>query len=498
MRLRSIIGKRRLAALAALAAVLALAIAAALWPRFPAQAGKRAREAGESIGAAYDFDLIFRPEESTLAVTMTLDYANNTGEILNDLTLRTWAGAYTDAETSPAAIDELYEACYPNGFSPGGITLEGVWWNGTMAEAAFADDAQTALRVMIPPLGNGEHGTLLLRCRLTVPDCAHRFGHSGGVWQFGSALPILSVYRDGAWRTDPYAPIGDPFFSECANYTVTLTAPAGYACAATGTQRAETQSDGSLRWRMEAPAVREFAFALSDAWHSADAQADGVRITAYAPDRDGAKRAAKNAADALKIYGRLYGAYPWDTLTLCAVDFPFGGMEYPGLIFLSQKGFPADWADTLELTVAHETAHQWFYALVGSDPFNQPWQDEALSEYAMLRYVREKYGRGAYENLRVTRIDAPMRERIPQRVTPATPIDGFGSLEAYTTVVYGRGAAFLTAAEEMTGKVDAFLKAYCDRFAFGIASRQDFTALMNEITGEDLVPLMTDYLDTLM
>ena len=496
MRLRSIIGKRW--QLAALLAALTLALAAILWPRSPAQAGKRADAAAESMNAAYDFDLIFRPEESALAVTMTLRYTNATGETLNDLTLRTWAGAYAAPETSPAAIDELYEACYPNGFSPGGITLEGVWWNGTMAEAAFADAAQTVLQVAIPPLANGESGTLLLRCRLTAPECAHRFGHSAGVWQFGSALPILAVYRDGAWRQEPYAPIGDPFFSECANYTVTLTAPAGYACAATGRQTAETQGDGTIRWRMEAKAAREFAFALSDAWQSADTQADGVRITAYAPDRDGAKRAAKNAADALKIYGRLYGAYPWDTLTLCAVDFPFGGMEYPGLIFLSQKSFPADWADTLELTVAHETAHQWFYALVGSDPFYEPWQDEALCEYAMLRYVLEKYGRSAYENLRVTRIDAPMRERIPQRVTPATPIDGFGSLDAYTAVVYGRGAAFLTAAEEMTGKVDAFLKAYCDRFAFDIATRQDFIGLMNEVTGEDLTPLMTDYLDTLM
>ena len=59
---------------------------------------------------------------------------------------------------------------------------------------------------------------------------------------------------------------------------------------------------------------------------------------------------------------------------------------------------------------------------------------------------------------------------------------------------YGIGG---TRIARQTG-ADICAAAYCDRFAFGIASRQDFTALMNEITGEDLVPLMTDYLDTLM
>jgi aminopeptidase N len=91
-----------------------------------------------------------------------------------------------------------------------------------------------------------------------------------------------------------------------------------------------------------------------------------------------------------------------------------------------------------------------------------------------------------------------MRERVPQRITPGSPITAFGSLDVYSTVVYGRGAAFLLAAEEMTGSLDGFLKAYCDRFAFGFARREDFARLLNEVSGQDLLPLMQDYLDTLL
>ena len=405
---------------------------------------------------------------------------------------------YMDDDGKRAAMDALYDACYPAGFCPGGVTLEGVWWNGTLAPAAFDDAAQTALRISIPDLAAEESGTLLLRCRLDIPACAHRFGHSEGIWQFGNALPVLSVYENGAWRSDPYSPIGDPFFSECANYTATLLVPKGYQCAASGTCTMADQADGQVRYTLSINAARELAFVLSDQWQSAKARINGITVQAFGPNADAVRRAAQDGAKALKTYAALYGAYPYASLTVCAVDFPFGGMEYPGLMMISLPYFENDRADSLELVIAHEAAHQWFYALVGSDPVREPWQDEALSEYAMLRYVRQNYGASAYENLRTTRVDAPMRERILQPLTPATPITDFSSLDAYTAVVYGRGAAFLLAAEELTGKVDGFLRAYCDAFAFQIASREDFISLLNRYTQEDIRPLMTDYLDTLM
>ncbi|MEF9879607.1 MAG: hypothetical protein RR975_09260, partial [Clostridia bacterium] len=71
------------------------------------------------------------------------------------------------------------------------------------------------------------------------------------------------------------------------------------------------------------------------------------------------------------------------------------------------------------------------------------------------------------------------------------------SMSEYSLVVYNRGAALLCALDRATqGELDAFLKAYAQRYAFGFATRQDFEALLAEQTGEDYTPLMTDYLDT--
>lgn len=491
---RSII-KRRMLACMLIAVLLAGAVALAAVLPSKRTAGLRAQAQSDQLNA-YRYNLVFRPDANTLAVTMTLDYTNHTGTALHELVLRTWAGAYASEDTSPAAIEELYDACYPQGFSAGDIQLAGVWWNDVLVSAQYDDDARTVLRVPIDTLEDGERGQLLLRCELTIPDCTHRFGTDGTVWRFGSVLPILSVWQEGAWRTDEYYAIGEPFVSECANYSITLITPAGFSCAASVHALAETLEDGRIRYTMQASAMRDFSFALSSQWQQAQKKTDGVLVTAYAASKAEAARAAAYAAEALHAYASLYGDYAYAQLTVCSLDYALEASSYPGLILVDAACFAQEQADALELLLAHETAHQWFYALVGSDQVNDAWQDEALCEYALLRYAKKKYGNSAYENLRILRVDAPMREKIGQIVTAGAPLSYFGSWQVYETVVQGRGAALLLALDELTGSMDDILRAYCEQFAFGLASRQDFEHFVSQYSGMDIVPLMQDYLDT--
>ncbi len=463
----------------------------------PSNAGTRAMQASDGLDH-YRYELVFRPESDELAATLTLQYTNRTRETLNDIVLRTWAGAYGSYETSPASIDELFDACYPEGFSEGGISIEGVWWNDAITAYSFDDDASTVLRIPVGMLAPDMGGTLRLRCRISVPHCAHRFGVSDGVFQFGNALPILSVWQNGVWRTDAYCPIGDPFMSSCANYDVTLSVPKGWMCAATGSGTFKPADGSRTIYSFHADAVREFAFAISDKWQKAEKKLDGITVTAYAPSKDGAKKALDYAGKALRYCTSHYGDYAYSAFTVCSIDFPFGGMEYPQLVMISNTCFDKESADTLELTLVHETAHQWFYGLVGSDSFNQPWQDETPCEYTVLRYVKERYGTDAYRRLRATRIDAAMQDPLPLAVTPGSPISYYSSYSAYSSVVYGRGTAFLLDADEMTGKVDTALKSYCDRYAFQIASRDDLLTVLSDSCEADLDPLAVDYLDTLM
>ena len=92
-----------------------------------------------------------------------------------------------------------------------------------------------------------------------------------------------------------------------------------------------------------------------------------------------------------------------------------------------------------------------------------------------------------------------MQERTGTKLTPGSPIDYFGSLNDYATVVYGRGAALLLALDEMLPQgVDAFLRSYAEEFAFQFVSREQLEGFLNAWSGMDLRPLLLDYLDTLM
>ena len=491
---------------AGLAAIACGALALALFAR-PSPApvagppGERLQAAARGLDTV-DIQATFDPVSRTVETDQTLTLQNRTGVTQRLAVLRTYANAFRSEDYSPAATDELHTLCYPDGFSEGGLTfrsakLQLAGGSEQGASYAYGDDAHTLLRVTLP--GDWLPGeTLILRLRytLTVPQAAYRFGETDGIWALGNAFAIPSPYVDGAYLDDAYGSIGDPFVSECRNYTVAVTAPAGYAVAGTGVSATEAAADGAVVTRFTAPAVRDFALCISRESKSAQAMQDGVLLTANARRSADARTLLRYAAQALACYDERYGAYPYQTFTICEADFPLGGMEYPALTLVGSAQIKAG-GETLEQLVAHEVAHQWWYAAVGSDGVRQAWQDEAPAQFSLLDYWETRYGRDARDALQYSLVDTAMRLTIPQGVTPGSPLDYFGDLTEYGIVVYNRGAAALCALDmAMNGGLDGFLTSYYDTYAFALASRTDFETLLARYAGEDWSPLLSDYLDT--
>lgn len=458
----------------------------------PLQPGQRLVDASQGLDEiTIDASLI--PEENKLTATQTLRMKNREGEGLNNLVLRTYANAFAAIETSPAATEEMFDSCYPEGFSKGGISISRLAVNDEEKTVSFLDDAQTVLSIDLPDGWQPEEWiTLTLKYQLLIPEARYRFGHSGNIWTLGNVFPQRAVYENGQWRQDPYFSIGDPFVSECANYAVTLHLPEGYQPAATG----YAQSAQGV-YHYQALAVRDFALAFIKGGAAASARADETLVLAVGENRNQADRMLKFAQQALLCYNKLYGIYPYPSLTAVAADIPFGGVEYPGLVMIGKEVLNAE-DDSLEITIAHEVAHQWWYAVVGSDQYHEAWQDEALAEYALLDYVAQYYGENARENLAFERFETAMRVTVPKGVTPGSPIDYFGDLPEYTLVTYRRGAALMVALETALGR-ESFheaLRTYYADNAFQLAEWQDFKEALKQVSGSDWSALMEDYLDT--
>jgi aminopeptidase N len=67
-------------------------------------------------------------------------------------------------------------------------------------------------------------------------------------------------------------------------------------------------------------------------------------------------------------------------------------MEYSMLAGVTDSLYDAPEAPYFEWIVAHEVAHQWWYGLVGSDPVNEPWLDEGLTNYSITFYFEDVHG----------------------------------------------------------------------------------------------------------
>ncbi len=82
------------------------------------------------------------------------------------------------------------------------------------------------------------------------------------------------------------------------------------------------------------------------------------------------------AADAFVALRSRLGPYPHPHLKVVQSAGGYG-MESPGLIWIPTGQSSAN----LRYLAAHETAHQWFYGIVGNDQALEPFTDEAAADF---------------------------------------------------------------------------------------------------------------------
>ncbi len=478
--------KRWLVALAiAVVCVIALLVFL-LRPAGSPQASEALLAAAQGLDTI-TIDAVFNPNQQTVSVSQAFMLQNRTAETQTELTLRIYAGAMRDIDYAPSATEELYDLCYPNGFSAGDIQIA----TGDPSYY-YADDAHTVCIITLDtPWLAGQWLTLTVDYTLSIPDAAYRFGMHDGIYALGNALITPAELVDGDPFTAPYYSIGDPFVSHCRNYSVTLTLPQGYTAAGSGLAKTQGQTT-----TFTALASRDFALLISKNYQQVQSMQGDVLIEAYAKTRADAKAMLQIAKDALPIYTELFGAYPYPNLTLAEAGLPMDGMSYPSLSVIAQSTLDRD-NEAREIRIARELAKQWVQAVAGTDSYRQPWQHEALAEYALLRYWEVRHGTAARQALQYSRVDTAMRLSVPG-LTPGSPLEYFYNWSEYQTIVWYKGAAALCALEiAMEGKLDECLAAYYDTYAFQIASRTDFERMLSDFSGEDWSPLLSDYLDTI-
>lgn len=437
-------------------------------------------------------------QKQQLSFTQTLSLRNRTGEAQSQLLLRSWSGAYWSQSTSPAASDELFAACYGTAFDAGGLTMVSAEVDGQSVPWSYWEDDLTVLSLPVTWLADSIC-QVTLECLVEIPTCASRFGVWEDVYMLGNVFPLPAVWQAGEWRTDAYCAVGDPFVSECANWDVALRVPHGWQVGASAVSSTVLSNGEEDVHHFVAHGVRDFALVVRKQAATAQVMAGDVLITAYAATAKDARQMAQTARRAVLCFSARYGNYPYPTLTLCQVNFPYGGMEYPCMVMISADAICTG-GDTLETTIVHETAHQWWAMTVGSDSFFAPWQDESLCEYAVLDYLGDVYGEERRQSAIFERVETALRITLRSDLTPGSPIDYFADLTDYSIIVYQRGAGLWTALESYLGRdtLQACLQAYYTQYTLKNATRADLERVLEVTSGKPVSALFLDYLDTQM
>ncbi len=255
--------------------------------------------------------------------------------------------------------------------------MRGAWVDGGAVTAKRTD------QTIVVPLGGilAEGATVTVRVKY---GATLRTSLSGSNWLFTKANGIANLYRWLPWvsKATPFARPnhGDPFVTANSPYVrVTVRTDRKLVIAGTG-DRTSISSDG-LTQTFEARNVRDFTITAAPDFRTRSMQVGDTTVRTYYRSGANAALILDSAVDAFKAIQTRLGDYPHPTFKVVQSAGGYG-MESPGLIWIPYGIGSAN----LRYLVTHETAHQWFYGIVGNDQARNPFADEAAADF-MARYT---------------------------------------------------------------------------------------------------------------
>jgi hypothetical protein len=404
--------------------LLALAV---LIPAPIAAAGDAPNSLG--LSATYDVNASIRWSAGRMSVTSTATVTNTTNDPVDAVTFN-----FIPAKIGRLALREVR------------VDDEGA--------TAQIDDANLIVNLPVA-LDPGNQARVVI-----VYDASFNTNGRQKKWLFSQINNVITAYRWIPWLTKRHSwttpNFGEPYVTQTASeVTVTVTSDrAGVKYATTGRQ---TEVNGASQ-TFVAHNVRDFNFSASTKYKLSTWDHNGTTFGVYTLGLS-ANTLGSLARTAFDSFSEKVASYPYQTLNIAEIPVG-GGMESPGMIWIPSN---ATSAARKRYLVTHETAHQWFYGVVGNDQATDPFADEAVAEYLARTIIGFRNSK-----CRQTNLDGSVYDY---------------SSNCYYEVIYIQGADYLDNYHDRVGN-DAFwagLRDYYEKFKFGLGGTYE---LLQTLDGE--------------
>ncbi len=474
-------------------------------PRPTSPAPSTARPAGALSHRVVRYTITARLDPNKHVVTgdLSLDWHNPSTREATGLPFHLYLNAFKHPGTlwlSEAWKDGQRVRLKAGGW--GGIDVADVKVDGVAARTALEVDG-TVLRVTpARPVAGRATATITLRFTATLPKVRARTGYAKDFHLVGQWFPKIGVRdADGTWHCHPFYMLTE-FYADFGTYDVTLEAPTDYDVAASGVRVSTSKAPrGARRYHYRADDVHDFVWMAAKGAKRMRRTLGQTRleIVYFRDDPARVRRHLDHMAWALERLQRWYAPYPYPVLTCILVPpgdaSEAGGMEYPTL-FTSSSGAPPflERVGPLNTTV-HELTHQYFYGLLASNEYQEPWLDEGFTNYVTGQIVDDLYGRdrsagelgplhlGYFSLLRMWVRMQPSLDPPRQRAS------AFATALSYFTNVYGKTSLVLRTLEDQIGtkRMRALLRDYVRSFRFKHPTGQDFFRVLDRHVKDPLL-----------
>lgn len=268
----------------------------------------------------------------------------------------------------------------------------------------YEEKNPTALRFELPqPVQPGQTIDIELDCEIRLPNKQGRWGHYEGVTYLTNAIPMLAVVDDAGWHPMPFVPWHQPWYNEAGNFRTTLTVPEGDKVACSAVIKRETAlGNGTKRVECEPFVGRDFAVLTSNRYREytgttklPNGREVTLKVLAFPEHEFYATEILKIIGEAIPVFSQWFGEYPYTQFTIAESYFGWNGNECAGLVMVDERifGMPHLARGYVEYLVSHETCHQWWYNLIGTNGYSEPFMDEGAAAYFTHRLIDQKRGR---------------------------------------------------------------------------------------------------------
>ncbi len=390
---------------------------------------------------------------------------------------------------------------------------------------------QTVCQITTPrPIPAGQTVQFKIEFETKQPLALSRTGFVRDYHFVAQWFPKIGVWWKHAWNCHQFHATTE-FFADYAIYDVKITIPGNYVIGASGGEPKSiaSNSDGTKTYNFYQADIHDFAWVTSPDLVKTERMfvhntiEPGERSDRHHPLREVkvillTQPHHENMIDryftatfnALRCFGEWYGEYPYPAVTVVdpANDSRSGGMEYPTLFTGGTNMFSPIEASSPEGVTVHEFGHQFWYALVGNNEFEEAWLDEGFNTYSTDRTMRAAWppfkasnylfggpGAGSYVGIPVVYHDvdqlglletsSDMRRNGTDDVMARR---GWEYNQSYGFNSYTKPGASLVMLERYLGEEWMYrvMRTYHFRYRFKHPTSQDFINTVNEVTGKNM------------